>query len=145
MGFRAEARAAAVSWLGGYAAQMGVEVKLQVYPGRPRSINPPTAFVDAMRETDLITGVSYPLRTVQADMIVLHGLFDSKEAVDQADAFVDGLIDYARTRYHEASGNSVVGIVSVDDDPTYVPDWLPPEQQRTYFATRIVLEGFGGT
>ena len=28
-------------------------------------------------------------------MIVIHGIFDSKEAADQKDAFVDGFLDWA--------------------------------------------------
>src|SRR4029079_2739012 len=142
MGLRAEARAAAVAFMTDYAAS--ASVKMQVYPGRPASIAPPTGFVDDIRETDTITGIITPLRTLNVDIIVLHGRFDSKESVDQADAFVDGLIDWAKTRYHQASGNSVIAIVAVNDEPSYVPDWMPPEAQRTYFGTRVTLEGFGG-
>ena len=32
--------------------------------------------------------------------------------------------------------------VSTEDIPAFVPDWLPPEQQRTYYGTQINVEGF---
>lgn len=130
-------RAAAVSFLSTYAN--GASIKLQVYPARPRSINPPTGFVDLIREDISYTGLNQ--RKPQAEMIVVHGLFDSKEAADQKDAFIDGLIDYSFDNYHDAANNMVIGIAGTDDIPAYVPDWLPPSEQRTYYATRVVLEG----
>ena len=30
------------------------------------------------------------------------------------------------------------------DLPAFVSDWLPPDQQQVYFATRVQLEGFAG-
>ena len=60
MGFRADARAAVVSFLEDYAADdptPGIpNSKMQVYPGRPASINPPTGFVDSIRGTIDYTG-----------------------------------------------------------------------------------------
>jgi len=141
MGFQADVRAACMTLLGGHATAQSVT--LATYPGRPRSINPPHAFVDVMRETIVYTGHMMS-RTVQADVVLVYGTFDSGEAVDQKDTFVDGFIDYVRDHVHEAGANTTIGVVSTEDDPTFVPDWLARELQRTYYATRITLEGFAG-
>lgn len=139
MGFRQDVRAAAVTLLTDYAADAGV--KLQIYPARPRTIMPPTAFIDNIREERTFTGHLIQ-RTPTVELIVLHGLFDSKEAVEQGDAFVDGFLAWCDTNYHAAGASTLIGAVSTEDTPTYVPDWLPPEQQRTYYGTQVNLEGF---
>ena len=139
MGFRADVRAAAVTLLSEYAVDAGV--RLQVYPGRPRTINPPTAFVDNIREARVFSG-HLVQRTPTVEMIVLHGLFDAKDTAEQGDAFVDGFLAWCDARYHAAGASTLVGAVSTEDLPSYVPDWLPPDQQRTYYATQIDLEGF---
>ena len=138
--FETEMRAAAVAMLGDFAADL--DLKLQLYPGRPRTIAPPCAFIDKMRETITFDGLRQ--RTVQVDVIVLHGLFDSKDAVDQRDAFVDAFVDWASDHYHQAGASTVLEPRSVEDDPNYTPDWQPESVQRTYFATLITLEGFAG-
>jgi hypothetical protein len=140
--FRTQTRQAAVQLLTDFAADVGL--KLQVYPGRPRSINAPTAFVDAIRETYQYSNVTWRLRQPTLDIIILWGVFDSKEAVDQADQFADAFLDWVTDRYHAAGPNTIVGITEIVDDPTYVPDWQPPAEQRTYFATRVSLEGLAG-
>lgn len=146
MGFQEDVRAAAVSTLEAYAS--GASVKLQVYPGRPRTIYPPTAFVDAMRETIAYVG-HLMQRTVQADVMLIHGDYDSADSAAQKDAFVDGYIDYIRdpsTGFHAAGASTTLGVVATEDDPTFVPDWLGRENGggRTYYATRITLEGYAG-
>src|SRR5678815_4080695 len=123
-----------------YAAS--ASLKLQVYPGRPRSIAPPTAFIDRIGETYEYTGPVIVQRVPTVEALLLHGLFDAKDTVDQADVTIEGIVEWARTRFHQAGANTLIAITSTEDDPNYVPDWLPPEQQRTYFATRITLEGF---
>jgi hypothetical protein len=140
--FRAGMREAAVTLLSDFREDAGI--RLQVYPGRPRSILPPTAFVDRIRESLVYLGPSSIQRTPQVDITVLHGLFDSKDTVDQGDRFVDAFIDWVKTRYHSAGANTLVAVVATEDDPNYVPDWLPPEEQRSYYATLITLEGFAG-
>lgn len=139
MGFQTQLRAACVEMLGAY--KTAVDIKLQIYPGRPRTVNPPTAFVDTMRETIVYVG-HLAQRTPQADVVVVHGLYDSAEAASQKDDFVDGFLDWVTGDYHAAGANTLVAVVATEDDPTYVPDWLPPEQQRDYYATRITVEGF---
>lgn len=137
-------RVAAVSLLQGYADEMvgdppAKRLKLQVYRARPRTLKPPTGFVDSIRESITYTGLNQRVPT--ADVIVLWGLFDSGDAVDQRDAFVDGFVDWTLDRIHEAGGNTTCALVDIDDIPDYVPEWLPPEEQRTYYATRFSLEG----
>lgn len=139
--FQSLMRAAAVTFLTDYKNDVGV--KMQVYPGRPRSINPPTGFVDLIREQISYTGLNQ--RTPQADIIIIHGLFDTQDAVDQKDAFVDGLIDWSLDRLHQANANTLCAVVETTDVPDYVPDWMPPAEQRTYYASRIVLEGLALT
>lgn len=139
MGFQAECRAAAVTFLSDYASNAGVG--MQVYPGRPRSLNPPTGFVDAISESlDHTTALT--AREVRVEMVVVFGIFDSKEAADQKDAFVDGLIAWSETRYHQAGANTMVAVEETEDLPEFVPTWRPPEDQTPRYATRISLGGF---
>lgn len=140
MTFQTDTRAAAVTLLGDYAAS--ADVKLQVYPGRPRTINPPIAFIDRVSERFEYSGPTIYRRTPSVEVVVIHGLFDSKDAADQKDAFADGFFVWQLTRYHSAGANTLFALVESEDDPNFVPDWLPPEQQRTYYATRLTLEGF---
>ena len=135
---RGDARTAAMELLRDYAASAGV--KLQAYRARPASIMPPTAFVDVIGESLAYPSNVLPQRTIRVQCVLVHGLFDSGEAVDQADPFVDGFIGWVTADVHAAGGNTTIGVVEVEDDPTWVPDWMAPDKQRTYFATRIVLE-----
>ena len=135
-------RAACVDMLEDYAT--AASIKLQVYPARPRSVNPPTAFVDNLSEATTYTGLLVQ-RLVTAEVIVMHGLFDSKVAADQRDAFVDGFIDHVIDTIHAAGSNTTIGAISTEDVPDYINDWMPPAEQRTYYATRIVLEGLSLT
>lgn len=139
---RAAVRAACMSLLDGYKDSVGPAIKLQTYPGRPRTLMPPTAFVDNIRE-EISYSAQVMQRTPTAEIVLVHGIFDTQDAVDQADAFTDGFLEYVRDRIHEAGANSTVGVTSATDDPTFINDWAPPQEQRTYFATRITLEGFG--
>ncbi len=139
MGFRADARAGAVTMLEAYASS--ASIKLQVYPGRPASINPPTAFVDAIFETFDDFTLTTQQRHPQVNVVILHGLFDSKEAVDQGDAFIDGFLAWALANPHAFGPNSVQESVRTQDVPAYTADWMAPELRRTYFATILTLEG----
>lgn len=144
MGVQADYRAATVDLLTDCAA--AASVQLQVYPGRPASIYPPTAFVDAMGDVATATpGASNLFTHVPSiEVICIWGLLDSKEAVNQRDAWVDAFHAWLRTRRDAVSGASLIGPSSgtyLSDIPTFVPDWLPEQQQLTYYATRISLEG----
>jgi len=139
-------RAACVTLLTDYAAS--ASVKLQVYPGRPASIFPPTAFVDRVRERIAYIGPTLMQRTPQVDVVVIHGAFDSKEAADQKDAFVDGFLAWQVTRFHQAGANTLIAVTATEDDPNYVPDWMPLNRegkQSMYYATLIQLEGLALT
>jgi hypothetical protein len=146
--FRGDIRAACVELLTGFAAAQEPPIRLQVYPGRPASVYPPTAFVDRITEGIVFTGPDLMQRTPTAEIVLLHGLFDSKDAVDHADEFTDAFLVYVADRIHAAGTNTTVGITSVEDDPTFVADWIPTPDSRTrnaqgpFFATRFSLEGF---
>ena len=130
-------RSGSVTLLENYAADAAI--RLQVYPARPRSIYPPTAFIDSIGETLDYTGLRQ--RHPQAEVVVVHGIFDTQEAAEQRDAFVDGFIDWV-TDHPEGSGaGNLIWVAETSDLPTFVPDWVAPENQKTYYATRIVLEG----
>lgn len=141
--FTTACRAAAVTLLKDYADD--ADLGLQFYRARPASVHAPCAFVDRVRET-----VAYPAdarlrqRTITVEVVVLWGLFDSGDAVDQRDRFVDGFIDWVTNHIDAADPNTTVEIAAIEDDPTYVNDWMKPELQRTYYATRFSLEGFAG-
>jgi hypothetical protein len=143
MNMHAAVRAAAVEMLRAYGADAGV--RLQVYPGRPKSLHPPTAFVDRLTESADYTAHPRPQRTVRAEVLVLFGLFDSADAADQKDAFADGFLDWATDNVHAAGANTTVAVTEIEDEPAWTPDWLPrrDEQLASYYATRITLEGYG--
>ena len=141
MGFEADVRAACLTTLGAYASANSVA--LNATPGRPKVISLPQAFVDRISE-EVGHVVSPNLqRTVTAEVVLMHGLFDSGEAVDQRDAFVDGYITYLRTN-RDSILTGTFGVVGIEDDPVYVPDWMDRAAQRPYFATRITLEAYMG-
>jgi hypothetical protein len=136
-------RDAAVTLLKDYADDAGI--KLQVYRARPATVLPPCAFVDRMSESIEYPGaVTWRQRTPRIEVVVLHGIFDSGDAVDQRDRFVDGFLDWVTDNAHAADPNSTIGLVAVEDDPSFVNDWARPESQRTYYATRLTLEGYAG-
>lgn len=137
--FQAQCRAAAVAFLTDYASSAGV--RLQVYPGRPRSINPPTGFVDALREMDDFRGPVNVQRVVEVTVLIVHGTYDSADSAAQKDAFADGLIDFAKGYPHQAAANTEFGITAMEDLPAWAPDWVPPEAVKTYYATSITLRG----
>ena len=139
--FQTAMRAAAVQLLTDFKQDVGMT--LQIYPGRPKTINPPTAFINAVRERIDFDGLRQ--RVVQVDIVTVWGLFDSAEAVDQRDVFSDAFIDWTSDRFHAAGGSTVLEPRSTEDDPTFVAEWLPQERQLPWFATTITLEGFNGS
>jgi hypothetical protein len=148
--FRTAVRAATIELLEDYkdavnvlrAAAMEPPFVLQIYPGRPRSVNPPTAFVDRISEDMTYTGPTLLQRQPRVELVVLFGVFDSKEAVDQADAFHDGFLAYVTQLPHAAGDNTTFAIVESSDEPTFVNDWVQPSEQRIWFGTRYILEGY---
>lgn len=140
--FQTAMRAAAVEMLEDFKADVGIN--LQIYPGRPRSIHPPTAFVDSIDETLVSRLVNLRERHPQVQVLVLHGNFDSADTVAQRDAFVDGFLDWCADNYHAAGATTLLEPVATVDIPNYAPDWLGPSDRPTviYYATQITLEGY---
>lgn len=137
--FHTRLRAACVSLLTSYASSAGI--KLHIYPGRPMTLVPPTAFVDRIDETINYTAALRQRHPV-AQVIAVWGTFDSKDATDQRDAFVDAWLD-AVTDNPEAAGAATQSENNnIVDIPVYNPDWGPINQQQTsYYATRFFVEG----
>ena len=139
MGFRADMRAAAVTLLNGYKTANDGALR-QVYPGRPASIYAPCGFVDAINESQTAFGVGPTQRSPVVEIVLIQGLFDSEEAVDNQDALVDGFLAYLRSNIHASGASTLVAqTVRTDDIPNYQPDWIP--DAPIYYATRIALEG----
>lgn len=138
MSIQASLRAAAVTMLTEYGQSAGL--KLQVYPARPRTIYPPTAFVDTIHENIDWPGINIYQRTVYAEVILIHGLFDSKDAADQKDRFADEFLAWVADNPHAAGANTLTAVVGMQDIPAYTPDWT--EAQASYYATQITLQGY---
>jgi len=138
--FQTQMREATVTLLTDF--KQDADLKLQIYGGRPRSVKPPTAFVDRIRETLVWDGLRQ--RTVQVEIVFLWGLFDSLEAATQRDAMIDAFIDWVSDRFHAAGTTTILEPRTIEDDPNFVPDWLRPEEQTTLYATTLTLEGFAG-
>lgn len=145
MGFRSDLRAAAMSLLEGYKAANDEALK-QIYPGRPLSVFAPCAFVDSIDEGDITQTLAGTQRTPEVSIRLVQGNFDSADTVEGQDALVDGFIDYCASHFQEAGFNTISSIVSVRDEPGWVPEWMP-DPQRAYYSTVVVLRGeglFGG-
>lgn len=130
-------RAAGVSLLEGWAAAGGIS--LQVYPGRPRTIYPPTGYIDGIGDNVAYEGLRR--RTARMEVMLIHGIYDSEEAATQKDRFVDGFIDYVTDNPYAAGAATNIEYRSSEDIPDFIPEWLPLDRQITYYATRIELEG----
>lgn len=131
-------RLACVQLLDDYADD--ADITLSTYRARPTMINPPQGFVDSMGEVqDHSTRLTRRLPT--ADVVLLHGLYDSGSAVDQRDAFMDGFSTWVDDRFHAAGPNSTIGLAGFEDIPLYVPEWI--NSDKAYYATRLTLVGYG--
>jgi len=135
-------RDAAVTMLEACAAD--ANVKMQVYPARPMSLYPPTGFVSEMADdTTSFIAPSIYQHVPTIEVLLVWGLFDSGEAAAQRDAFVDAFHDWVRDNFHQAGAATLIGPRSVADIPVFNPDWGNDAQRNTtYYATRVVLEGF---
>jgi hypothetical protein len=139
MGFRADMRAAAVTLLNSYKAANNGALR-QVYPGRPASIYTPCAFVDLINETGTAYGAGPTQIQPSLEIILIQGLFDSEDAVDQQDALVDGFRAHVRSNIHASGASTLVAErFTASDIPNYQPDWIP--DAPIYYATRVTLEG----
>ena len=137
--FHTRLRDAIVTLLTSYGTSAGIN--LQVYPGRPMSIFPPTAFVDRIDETINYTAALRQRHPV-AQVVAIWGLFDSKEAADQRDAFVDAWLDSVTDDPDAANAATLIELNNISDEPVFVPDWGSDIQKNTvYYATRFFVEG----
>ncbi len=139
--FETAMRAAAVQMLQDFAQD--TSMKLQIYPGRPLTVNPPTAFIESMSE-DITWSPGLRERVVRIEIRIVWGLFDSAEAVAQRDYFIDNFVDWTSDRPHAADPSTVLEPRVITDDPNFVADWMPPERQRSMFASTVTLEGKAG-
>ena len=134
-------RQAVVDLLTAYKTSAGLN--LQIYPGRPMSIFPPTIFRDAQPEDQNPAGISTRQRNIHSQWVAVWGTFDSAEAAAQRDDFVDGFTAYVLGNAHKAGGGTDLYIGPIADLPAFQPDWGPEDQRNTvYYATRITVEGF---
>lgn len=138
---QADTRTACVSLMTDFNETMTPPVLRQIYRARVADVKAPCAFVDRMTD-ELIDFLAPAIfqHVTTAEVVVLHGLFDHGEAVDQRDRFVDGFTDWVRTRFHAAGANSLIRIRRLTDDPEYIPTWLPEAKRLTYFATIVTVE-----
>lgn len=127
------------------ACAAAANVSLQVYPARPMTVKPPTGFVSEMADsTTPFPGTARLYQhTPLVECIFIWGLFDSMEAANQRDAFVDAFHAWVRQNPHQAGGDTLIGPREVNDLPVFNPDWgSEAQRETTYYATRFVLEGF---
>lgn len=134
-------RAGVETLVRGYATS--VALRISFYRGRPQTVTPPHAFIDRLDEAIAYVGPTNIQRTVTAHFTVLWGTFDSGDAVDQRDRFVDGFVNWITEHADAIHPNTEVRSVSASDDPVYRPEWL--EEGPPYFATTFQLEGYAET
>jgi hypothetical protein len=106
--FQTAMRAAAVQLLTDFKADMGIG--LQIYPGRPRTIYPPSAFVDSIDEALTTVLGNLNDRNPTVTVVVVHGLFDSADTVAQRDAFVDAYHRMGTGSPHQAGGQTLIAV-----------------------------------
>ena len=127
------------------ACAQAAGVQMQTYPARPMSLYPPTGFVSEMGDT--LTPFPATAKLYQhapaIECIFIWGTFDSKEAADQRDSFIDAFHAWVADNPAQAGAASLIGPRSVTDIPVFNPDWGNEAQRQTsYYATRVILEGF---
>jgi len=120
-------------------------LNLQIYPGRPATLHPPAIWQDVRRDTIEFRGThdtNFMDHTMVVELIALHGLFDSAEAVTQRDAFMDAFESYVRNNRDVglAGPNSALLRMRLVDIPNFTPDWVPERERTTYYATLITME-----
>ena len=137
--FQSKVRDACVALLTSY--KNAKVPNLEVYPGRPQTIVPPHGFVDRIDETINYTA-GLRQRHPVAQIVVIWGLFDSKNAAEQRDALVDGFLDTVTDNAAQANAATLIELNQISDEPVFVPDWGSDQQKNTaYYATRFFVEG----
>ena len=118
----------------------------QTYPGRPLSLHAPAAYIESITEADITYTPAGMQRTPAVAVRLVQGNFDSADTVEGADELVDLFIEYVVANKHAAGANTLFLVESVDDDPSWFPEWIP-DPQRAYYSTVVTLRGeglFGG-
>ena len=96
--------------------------------------------MDAINETVTYTGLR--VRIVTADIVVIHGLFDSKDTTAQKDAFVDAFMDMGdRLAARQRQRRHRPGDGHRGRSRTTSPIGCHPRSSGRYYATHITYEG----
>ncbi len=138
------ARAGSVQLLEGYRSAASLTTG-QLYRARPtRALKLPSMWVESITEaTDAFT-VEESQRVVRVVLRIVWGAYDTGEAVDQRDKFIDGFYAYTMDHHDAFGANAEVYMVGTSDDPDFSPSWLT-EGETPYFMTEIFLEGRAST
>jgi hypothetical protein len=137
------ARAGTVTLVNGYRTAASLDLG-QLYRARPAEIKAPSVWVDALVEDADAFTREESQRVVRVTLRVVWRKYDTGQAVDQRDRFVDGFYAHVMDNYHAFGGNAECNWVGVRDDPDWTPDWIP-EDTGSYFLTEITLEGRAST
>lgn len=138
------ARAGTVTMVRAYADANSLDIG-QLYRARPKGApSLPSVYVDGITEsTDSFTRTESQ-RSVLVRLRCVWGKYDSGDAVDQRDRFVDGFYGYVMDSGQDAFGaNAVIYWRAVSDTPDWTPEWL--DQSEPYYMTEITLEGQAST
>jgi hypothetical protein len=137
------ARAGTVALVHGYRTAASLEMG-QLYRARPKQLKAPAVWIDSIIEnTDAFT-VEESQRVVRVTLRVAWRKYDTGDAVDQRDRFVDGFYGYVMDNYHAFGANAECNWIAVSDDPDWTPEWIP-ENPESMFLTEITLEGRAAT
>ena len=123
----------------------------QLYRARPMQIKAPSVWVDSIVENTSAFTVEESQRVVRVTLRVVWRIYDSGDAVDQRDKFVDGFYAHVKDNPDAFGPNAECDWIGVSDDPGWVPDWTvgsgtrPTGDNETYYLTEITLEGRAST
>jgi len=138
-----KARAGTVKLVDDYRTAASLDLG-QLYRARPKQIKAPSIWIDSIVEnTDAFT-VEESQRLVRVTLRNVWRKYDTGDAVDQRDRYVDGFYGHVTDNYHAFGPNTLVSWIGVTDDPDWTPDWIPGDTE-SYFLTEITLEGTAST
>jgi hypothetical protein len=117
----------------------------QLYRARPAgSPKVPSIYIDRITEGADSFSAEESQRVVVVALRCVWGVYNTGDAVDQRDRFVDGLYGYLMDSGKDAFGaNAVIYWRTVTDNPDWTPEWLP--ESDPYYMTEITLEGHAST
>lgn len=133
-------RAAALDLLDGYAAANSGALR-HTFGARPATISPPSGFVDAIDEPEIVWTNAGQQRTPQVRIRFVRGTFSSGDVAEANDALVDGFIEYVRDNFHAAGPNTIVVVTAAEDEDQWIPEWIP--EATPYYSTLVTLSGEG--